>query len=374
MNLDELRSEFPVTQEWIYLNHAAVAPLCRPAAKAMRRIVRDVEHGGIAHISEWSSLYAKTRRSAANLLGCRADEIALLKNTTEGIITVANGIRWRRGDNAILAAGQFPANVYPWLNLESQGVEIRQVPCREDGQYHPEDFAAAMDTNTRVLSLSSVDFFSGSRCDLPTLGALCRSHDVFFFVDAIQSLGAFPIDVKEAGIDFVAADAHKWLVGPEGAAIFYCDRRALNKLEVRSLGWSSVASAYEFHNYERELHPDARRFECGTLNTAGIAAIKASIDFLLDVGIEAISQRITDNCRYLSDSLRTKGYRIIGPSDEKHRAGIVTVNHPDHACEPLAQHLQDHRVLTTVRGGHLRFSPHFYNTFEELDLALALLP
>ena len=373
MDLETWRQEFPVCDEWIYLNHAAVAPLCRPAAKAMRRLVRDAEENGMANYEDWNALYGKARRSCAALLACRPSEIALLKNTTEGILAVANGLRWRPGDNAVLAAGQFPANVYPWLNLEGRGVEIRQVEP-VGGGWDLGAFASAIDDKTRIVSVSSVDFYTGARCDLEGLGALCRQRDSLFLVDAIQSLGAFPIDVKAASIDFVAADAHKWLLGPEGSALFYCSRAAQEKLDVPSLGWASVASAYDFLSYDRRLQPDARRFECGTLNTAGIAGLKAAVDFLLEIGLEQVSARITSHCDAIRAALAGRGYSVLGPESADERGGIVTFAHPAHDSEALAASLRAERVVSTVRGGHLRLSPHFYNSDDEIEKALSLLP
>lgn len=373
MNIEKLRSEFPVTKKWAYLNHAAVAPLSRPAATAMRRTLRDAEENGMAFIDQWQTLYERTRRVSAQLIGARPAEIALLKNTTEGIITVANGISWHPGDNVVIARGEFPANVYPWLHLEQRGVEIHWVEER-DGRLQVDDYAAAMDENTRVLSASSVEFFSGFRNDLKKLGELCAKNNTLFIVDAIQSLGAFPLDVEECGIDALCADAHKWLLGPEGAALFYCARHVMPKIQPASIGWSSVESAYDFLNYDTTLHNDARRYENGTLNTVGIAGMKASIELLLDVGIDHIAKRILHLTDTLCAGLSNKGYSTLSSRTANDKSGIVTFRHPKKPTAELLAALRAAHIICTERGDHIRLSPHFYNTESEIEAALAILP
>ncbi len=373
MDIQKIRSEFPVTKKWIYLNHAAVAPLSRSAATAMRRTLRDAEENGMAFIEDWQTTYERTRRVAAQLVGARPSEIALLKNTTEGLITVANGIAWQPGDNIVIARGEFPANVYPWLNLERRGVKIHWVEERA-GRLLLGDFAAAIDANTRALSVSSVEFFSGFRNDLKQLGDLCAKNNILFIVDAIQSLGAFPLDVEEFGIDALCADAHKWLLGPEGAAIFYCARRSMSKIKTTSIGWASVESAYDFLNYDTTLHSDARRFENGTLNTVGIAGMRASIELLLEVGIDNIAKRILHLTDFLCAGLSRRGYTTLSSRYADDRSGIVSFRHPDKPTAQLLVALRQAHVICTERGDHIRLSPHFYNTEDEIDSALAALP
>ena len=372
MEIDFARSFLPVAEKWVYLNHAAVAPLSRPAAQAMRRLIRDVEENGMVHYEEWNRLYTRARRSAAILIGARPDQIAFFKNTTDGLLAVANGIKWRSGDNVVLANREFPANVYPWLNLQSRGVEIRWVEER-DGRLSVEDFAAAADDRTRVIAVSSVEFFSGFRNDLAGLSSLCRQGEALFVVDAIQSLGAFPLDVEELGIDALAADGHKWLLGPEGCALFYCSRRALSRLQVGSLGWAGVTTAYDFLDYDMALYPDARRFETGTQNTVGIAGLKASIDFLVEQGILTIGQRILELTDRLCEGLQVSGYKLLSSRVPDEKSGIVTFSHPECSAQELHRRLQQEQIVSSVRGGMLRLSPHFYNTLEEIDRTLEVL-
>lgn len=371
-NLQSIRAEFPVTQRWIYLNHAAVSPLCRPAAQAMRRSLRDVEENGMAYSEHWSDLYKRARRLSAQLIGAHPSEIALLKNTSEGLITAAQGIRWHRGDQVLLAKGEFPSNVYPWLSLESQGVDVVWIEERE-GRLWPEDFIRATTSQTRVLSISSVEFFSGQRNDIEMLGAFCKERDILFVVDAIQSLGAFPMDVASSHIDLLCADAHKWLLGPEGSALFYCSRKAMRTIQPTGLGWASVESAFDFLNYDMSLQPDARRYENGTLNTAGIAGMTGAIDFLLSQNIHAISQRILCLTHKLREGLIERGYIVRNSPLSEDQSGIVTFRHPQISALQIVDKLRSRDIISSERGDHIRLSPHFYNTEEEIDLTLDAL-
>ena len=364
------RTQFPVTRQWVYLNHAAVAPVSTAVQRAMASIVRDVAQNGIAHIAEWNELYAAARRSVARLVGARPEDIAFLKNTTDGLITTALGIDWRAGDSVVLAEGEFPANIYPWTNLEAHGVTVRRVPPRR-GRLHVEDYAAAVDEGTRILTVSSVGFFTGQRADLAALGRLCRERDLLFVVDGIQSVGALRLDVADLGIDCLAADGHKWLMGPEGCALFYTSARARERLRVAGLGWASVRSAYDFLDDDPTLRDDARRFETGTQNTAGIAGLKAAVDLLLDIGMDTVESRILALSRRLGEGLREGGYELLAEPGE---SGIVAFRSAAHPSGDLARRLQARRVQLTDRGGTVRLAPHVYNTEAEIDAVLEALP
>ena len=374
MDIDRLRrTQFPVTKRYIYLNHAAVAPVSVSVRRAMDQIVRDVTDHGIAHMTQWQDLVAAARRSAARLLGTRASQIAFLKNTTDGLIAAALGVDWRSGDSVVIAEGEFPANVYPWLNLAERGVSIRWVPER-GGRLQVDDFAAAIDSSTRVLSVSSVEFFSGFRNDLAALGELCRKRGVLFVVDAIQSLGALRIDVAALGIDCLAADGHKWLMGPEGCALFCTSSRALSQLCVAGLGWAGVRTAHDFLDYGMELHEDARRFETGTQNTAGIAGLKAAIDLLLEIGMDTVEDRVLSLSQRLAEGLSARGYELLGSRRPGEASGIVAFRADGIPSTEVARALTAATVQLTQRAGTVRLSPHVYNTEDEIDSVLAALP
>lgn len=372
MNLEELRREFPVTERWIYFNHASVAPVSNSVATAMAQLVEDVRDNGIVHVESWYGLYADARRSAAALIGARPQEIAFVKNTTDGILLVANGVDWSDGDNVVIAEGEFPANVYPWLNLRRRGVQVRWVPLRQ-GRLMVDDFAAAIDARTRVLSVSSVEFHTGFRNDLASLGQLCREHNLLFVVDGIQSVGALVLDVDRLGVHCLAADGHKWMMGPEGCALFYCAAAALDRLQVAGLGWAGVAAAQDFLHIDASLQADARRFETGTQSTAGIAGLKAAIDLLLACGLAHIETRILELTQRLCEGLEQRRYRVLSSRIPGESSGIVTIDSPEHTSQALQGRLREAGVVATERGGCVRLSPHFYNTEPEIDAVLAAL-
>lgn len=373
LDLEVIRAEFPVTRAWTYLNHAGIAPISRRVRRAVQAFLKDVEENGMVNHAAWAEAVQRARRSAARMLNAHPSEIAFVKNTTEGILIVANGIRWRRGDNVVIAEKEFPANVYPWLNLERKGVEVR-FAREAEGCIPIEEVARQMDGRTRVVSLSSVEFSTGYRNDLDAIGALCQERGALFCVDAIQSLGALSIDVRRSRIDFLSADGHKWLLGPEGAGVFYCGRSAMRKIEVASLGWGGVVNPTDFLAYDPTPAPTAERFEPGTLNTAGIYGLRAALDLLLCVGISEIEARVLALTDRLCDGLRRRGYRVQSPRGPGEKSGIVTFSHERHGAEEVFRRLREHRVVGAVRDGRVRLSPHFYNTEEEIDRAVEVLP
>lgn len=373
IDIEEIRNGFPVTRNWIYMNHAGIAPISRSVYRAMDDMLRDVARNGMANLREWDDVCARTREAAARLMGANASEIAFVKNTSEGILLVANGLVWRHGDNVVIPDRGFPANVYPWLNLQPRGVEVRRVP-EVDGRIPLNDLLNAVDDRTRVLSVSSVEFASGFRHDLREIGRFCKSRGVLFLVDVIQSLGALSLDVADAEIDFVSADAHKWLLGPEGIGVFYCSHRARKHLRVLNLGWANVVEPRDFLSYDTTLLPDAQRFECGTLNTVGIHGLRAGLDLLHRVGIENIEARVLSLTDQLCAGLEENGYRVLSSRARGERSGIVVFHHSRIDTESIFRKLTGARVVCAIRGGGVRLSPHFYNTEEEVDRVLEAIP
>lgn len=373
MDITELRSQqFPVTERYTYLNHAAVAPVSVAVRQAMDEIVGGAADHGLAQLETWRQLYATARDRVAALVGAQPSQVAFLKNTTDGLIAVALGVDWRAGDNVVLARGEFPANVYPWLNLANRGVQVRWVAERQN-RLCVDDFAAAINEKTRVLSVSSVEFFSGFRNDLAALGQLCRERGVLFVVDGIQSVGALQIDFQTLGIDCLAADGHKWLMGPEGCALFVVSAKALSQLQIAGLGWASVQSAYDFLEYDTRLYEDARRFETGTHNTAGIAGLQAAVNLLLDVGMPYVESRILDLTQRLVQGLESHAYHVLGSRQPHEASGIVTFVSEHTTSQQLSAVLSQGGVQHTERGGTVRLSPHVYNTEDEIDAVIEML-
>ena len=372
--MDNWRAEFPVTENYIYMNHAGVAPLSCRVRDAMTAFVEDATVHGAVHVEIWAEMAEECRVAAARLLNADAAEIAFMKNTTQGILLAANGIDWCAGDNVVTTAVEFPANVYPWWSLkERYGVETRMVPERE-GCIDVADIADAIDARTRAVTISHVEFASGFRNDIQAIGELCRARDIWFVVDAIQSLGAIEVDVKAAHVDILAADGHKWLLAPEGAAIFYCAAEKLERLINTNIGWASVVNPRDFLNYELIQKPDATRFEEGSYNSVGLYGLRAAVALLLDVGIANVEERVLGLTARLMAGLEAKGYRVITPKADGSRAGIVIFESPRHSPAEMEALLRNERIITAARGSGIRVSPHFYNTASEIDRLLEVLP
>ena len=368
------RNEFPVTETYIYMNHAGVAPVSRPVRDAMAEFIEDATVHGAVHADDWAETAEVCRAAAAQLINADATEIAFMKNTTQGILIAANGIDWRAGDNIVTTAVEFPANVYPWWSLKDRyGVSTRMVPER-DGRIHIEDIASAINARTRVLTISHVEFASGFRNDIEALGELCREHDIWFVVDAIQSLGVVEVDVKSCNVDILAADGHKWLLAPEGAAIFYCADERREQLINTNVGWASVVNPRDFLNYDLTQKPDATRFEEGSYNSVGLYGLKAAIDLLHDIGIPAIETRVLELTTRLIAGLEAKDYRVITPKTDLDRAGIVIFESDQHTPTEIYETLFGENIITAERGSGVRISPHFYNTVSEIEHLLEVLP
>ena len=368
------RSEFPVTETYIYMNHAGVAPLSRRVHDAMTGFLEDATVNGAVNAMLWEKAVEVCRGVAAQLVNADATEIAFMKNTTQGILIAANGIDWRAGDNVVTTAVEFPANVYPWWSLkERYDVQTRMVPERV-GRIHVEDVASAIDERTRAVTISHVEFASGFRNDIQALGEICRERDIWFVVDAIQSLGAIEVDVKACNVDILAADGHKWLLAPEGAAIFYCAAEKQERLINTNIGWASVVNPRDFLNYNLTQKPDATRFEEGSYNSVGLYGLTAAIELLLDIGIPTIEAHVLELTKHLMAGLEAKGYRVITPRANSERAGIVIFESNRHTPAEIYEMLHAENIITAERGSGVRVSPHFYNTTSEIERLLEVLP
>ena len=356
------------------MNHAGVAPLSRRVQTAMTGFLEDATVNGAVNAKLWEAEAEICRDAAAQLLNANTTEIAFMKNTTQGILIAANGIDWQAGDNVVTTAVEFPANVYPWWSLkERYGVQTRMVPERA-GRIHVEDVASAIDERTRVVTISHVEFASGFRNDIQALGEICREGDIWFVVDAIQSLGAIEVDVKSANIDILAADGHKWLLAPEGAAIFYCADEKRERLINTNVGWASVVNPRDFLNYDLTQKPDATRFEEGSYNSVGLYGLRAAIELLLEIGIPAIEAHLLELTGHLIAGLEAKGYHIITPRTDSERAGIVIFDSDRLTPTEIYEILYAENIVTAERGTGVRVSPHFYNTTSEIERLLEVLP
>lgn len=363
------RDQFPVTKELIYLNHAAVAPLSRPTAQAMRHLIEDAELYGSLHYGEWMETYRSLRQAAARLINASPDEIAIMKNTSEGIATVAEGLHWRAGERVVAFREEFPANYYPWARLEKRGVELIWLSI-----YDPIEKIAEAIRGARLLAISFVNYLSGYRVDLKGIGEICREQGCFFFVDAIQGMGAFPIDVEAMHIDALASDGHKWMLGPEGNGVLYVRRNWLDAIEPVEFGWMNPASYADYGSRDMTLRPDAGRYECGTLNTAGCYGLHAAIEFLLQIGVENIAAAVLELADQLEAGVRRKGYSIMAKRTPETGSGIVSFRHPSIDCRSIVSDLKRDGILAAPRQGWVRMSPHFYISPEEIEQVVRVLP
>ena len=366
---ERYREQFPVTKNLIYLNHAAVTPLCRPAAEAMKRLAEDACSFGSLHYGDWMEAYAGLRQATARLIHASADEIALVKNTSEGIATVALGIDWRPGDRVIAFREEFPANYYPWYRLEAKGVKLTWLSI-----YDPLEAVSEALPGARLLAISHVNYLSGYRVDLEAIGRLCREQNCFFFVDAIQGMGALPIDVESACIDALAADGHKWMLGPEGHGVLYVRRERMDEIEPVEFGWTNPANYNDYSSRDMTLRASAGRYECGTLNTIGCYGHRAAIELLLEVGIEQIAPAVLERAGEIYAGVRAKGYEVMVERTEETGSGIVSFRHPRMEARQVVNDLKHRGIFAAPRQGWVRTSPHFYIGPEDIEALLRELP
>ena len=373
MQANQLQAEFPQQADLIYLNHAAVAPWPKRTGDAVAAFaVENVVQGALDY-PRWNQTMALLREQGRELLNAAdAADIGLLKNTSEALSVVAGGLDWRRGDRVVGIADEFPSNRIAWESLCPQGVEFTAVDIHRGDD--PEGaLLAACDRHTRLLAVSSVHYASGLRLDLARLAAGCSERGILICVDAIQSLGAAPLDVQALGLDFVMADGHKWLLAPEGLALFYCRPELRERLTLHQFGWFMVEHQFDFDRSDWQPAASARRFECGSPNMLGIHGLSASLGLLLDVGLERVEQEVLARSRYLMDKLSESPQLQLLSNDRDGRyLGIVSLNASNGDADGLFRHLWRHRVVCARRGGGVRFAPHFYTPYDKLDQALRL--
>ena len=369
MGFDRVRELFPVTEQLLYVNHAAVAPLSKPAADAMKHLSDDACRYGSLHYDDWLATYEGVRTATARLINATRDEIAIVKNTSEGIATVAIGIDWKPGDKVVAFREEFPANFYPWKRLEARGVKVEWLSIEDS--LETIDRAAL---GARMLAISYVNYLSGFRVDLKALGEICRRRGALFFVDAIQGLGAFPIDVRTAGIHALASDGHKWLLGPEGCGILYVQKDLQDSIEPVEFGWTNVAQYADYSSRDMTLRDDAGRYECGTLNTIGCYGLRAAVELLLELGVGRVSELVQGLADRLAAGALSRGYELCTRRTPENGAGIVSIRKPGVDARMLYAKLRDKGIVAAPRQGWLRMSPHFYLLPEEMDRIVAELP
>ena len=371
---DLISKEFPLNDEIIYLNHAAVSPWPLRTANAVKAFAEENTNYGAQNYLTWLETETKLRGQLQRLINAPSiDDIALLKNTSEALSVVASGVNWQSGDNIVSSNEEFPSNRLPWLAQTKYGVEFRETEIASKDS--PEQaLIDACDDKTRLLTISSVQYGTGRCIDLKKLGEFCHDNDILFCVDAIQSLGALPFDVQSIHADFVMADAHKWLLGPEGIALFYCNPDVRDSLELHQFGWHMVKDVGNYAAKDWQIAESAQRFECGSPNMLGIHALSASLSLIEEAGIDNISRSIIKNSSYIIDNINhIDGLNFISPTVQPHFAGIVTFNINAKDMSQLYSKLMKNNVICANRAGGIRFSPHFYTSKKIIDKGIEVL-
>ncbi len=366
MNAAELRRLMPVVERWAYFDHAAVAPLPEPSRRAMAELIRDQAENGDVNWPEWRKSVERVRSLGAQLIGADEEEVAVVRNTTEGIGLVAEGFPWREGDNVVVPSSEFPSNLYPWKHLANRGVEVRVVETPNE-RLDPGTVDSACDSRTRIVAVSWVGYATGWRNDPAVYAEIAHRRGAYLFLDAIQGLGVLPLDVKAAGVDFLAADGHKWMLGPEGAGLLYVRRDLLGLLRPLLIGWNSVETAGDYTNTDLRLKASAARYEGGSYNMAGIAGFAESLKSLTTMRTPVVAnvlKRVTDG---LCESLREVGAEIASDRTDERWSGIVAFSPACGSLTAVRKHLLARGVVIRERAGRLRASPHAYTSEADVE-------
>lgn len=368
----EFRRQMPVAESWAYFDHAAVSPLPAQAQQRLGAWTKDATSHGVQAWPRWKPCLATVRRLSAQWIGATTEEIALVANTTSGVSLVAEGFPWCAGDNVVTIGGDFPSNRFAWENLARRGVEVRTVPT-DRGRLDAADVARHCDARTRIVTASWVAFDTGWRNDPAELAEVAHRAGALFFLDAIQGLGVFPLDVRTAGVDFLAADGHKWMLGPEGAGVLYVAREHLETLTPLGLGWNSARHTGDYSKVSFDLKPTAERYEGGSYNVAGLVALSASLELLTGCGAERISARVLEYTDRACDALAQIGAEIVSCRDGRRRSGIVAFEFPGRDPHAVRRRAIEAGVSLSVRVGRLRISPHAYNDHTDIERLIEAL-
>ncbi|MBC8650808.1 aminotransferase class V-fold PLP-dependent enzyme [Pseudomonas sp. MTM4] len=371
--MSTLNDEFPQIEGLRYLNHAAVAPWPRRAADAVTAFAQQNTTLGARDYPQWLAVETSLRGRLARLLNAPSSaDIALVKNTSEALSFVAFGLDWRAGDQIVISNEEFPSNRVVWEALKPQGVEVLQVNLKGDD---PEaDLLAACGPKVRLMAISAVQYASGLRLDLPRLGEGCEQRGVLLCIDAIQQLGAQPFDVQRYRCAFAMADGHKWLLGPEGLGVFYCRCDLRAKLKLHEYGWHMLEHAGDYERSDWQPARSARRFECGSPNLLGAMALDASLSLLEEVGMNEVGLALAERVDFLQHELSAMpGVELLSPADPTRRAGIITFKIDGWDNQALFERLKAEQIVCALRGGGIRFSPHFYTRPEVIEQSLAVI-
>lgn len=369
-----VEKEFDLNSDLLYLNHAAVSPWPVRAREAVEKFALENTQTGATHYPKWLGVELSLRENLKKLVNAPSvDDIALLKNTSEALSVVAYGIDWQPGDNIVTSNQEFPSNRIVWESLKDQGVTLREADINVDD---PEQaLFDLVDENTKLITISSVQYASGLKMDLEKIGSFCQAHKILYCVDAIQTLGALEFDVEAIHADFAMADGHKWMLGPEGLAVFFCRKEVREQLKLTQYGWHMVEDAGNYNTKSWRPADSARRFECGSPNMLGIYALNASLSLLHEIGMKTVESQLIANTQYLIEALSSlNSAKILSATDSGRYAGIVTVSFDcDKTLDDIFSQLTSHNLICAQRGGGIRLSPHFYTPTDIIDKSLSVI-
>ncbi|MCA1624478.1 MAG: aminotransferase class V-fold PLP-dependent enzyme [Acidobacteria bacterium] len=372
---EKIRSLFPAAEKYAYLNSAAVAPIPATAVKAVASQLKDVCENGSANFLEWVNTKNRAREITAQMLKVKAEQIAFMRNTSDGFSTVANGLKWRKGDNIVTFEKEFPANFYAWRRIrDAFGVELRLCPER-NGRIDLNEFIGLIDENTRLVSISAVQYGSGFRADLERIGEAARKVDALFAVDIIQAFGAMPFDLEAQKVDVAVSASHKWLCSPEGCGILYLSARARERIEPTLVGWISVDEPWDFENVEQAWKPNALAWETGTGGSSLFYGLEQSAKLLFETGAEKIENYLEELTDYLCELLAGKNYETISSRAKGEKSQIVCIKHCDGQMPTeIAALLENKNIIISPRGERVRVAPHFFNNWEDIERLAENLP
>ncbi|MGC2449744.1 MAG: aminotransferase class V-fold PLP-dependent enzyme [Candidatus Sulfotelmatobacter sp.] len=369
----QYRQLFPITQRYVYLNHASVSPLSTPVHDSMIAMLDGVSQFADRKFEEWEHTTTLARSAAARLVNAQPHQIAFLRNTSETLSVIANGMEWQAGDNIVSAAAEFPANIYPWSRLAASGVELRLQPDR-DGLVDTDELLSLVDERTRIVAISWVQFGTGQKLDIRRIGKFCRDRNILHVVDAVQGLGALQLDVERDYVDAFGASAHKFLLGPKGVGLLYMSDRALETVSPTVVGWTAVKDYHDYLIHDLNFRDGAVRFEGGTLNEVGICGLGQAIELFLTAGPEKIEQYLLSLNQYLTRNLEERGYRVINSQRSAEHSAIVVFEGKPCSAEKICLHLASLDIIVSTRLGKIRVAPHFYNTREDIDRMVEAVP
>ncbi|MHB8580249.1 MAG: aminotransferase class V-fold PLP-dependent enzyme [Ignavibacteriaceae bacterium] len=372
MNIDAVRAEFPYLNSGkIYFNHASTGPMSKRVLKTIEKVLYEKSETNIDDYLGLQAVIKESKNYLASMINTSADRIAFVDNTSTGINIIAQSVKWKKGDRVLLNDLEFPANVYPYLNLKEEGVEIDFVKSH-DGIVSAEDVIENIKPATRLVSISYVQFLTGYRVDLEKIGKVCKERGIIFSVDAIQGLGALKLDVKKCNVDFLSSGSQKWMLGLQGLGIIYISEELQQNVEPKFIGWLSVEDAWNLLHYDLKLKKSADCFQGGTLNSIGIYALNASLKFFKEFGYDKIEELVLKNSEYLIKQLQTIGLSpVLENCSKENLSGIVSFKHKD--SQIVYDELIAQNIHCAVREGYVRFSPHFYNIKEEIDKVTEVL-